>query len=591
MTRTPKFFWRAALLGLAAVAVTIGAFRPGETVSEADAAGTLPQGWPTTLQVGMMDSPGGAAAMRATAPYGFRYQYLAAGVNTGNGWANWNPNGQFVTYYIEDSVAASITPVFTYYQIFMSLPGSSGGEMDAVLANLQNDSTMVAYWNDLKLFFQRAGAFPDNKVVLHVEPDMWGYVHQRATGDNATTVGARVGGTGIAELAGLPDNMGGFAKAVVRLRDTYAPNVVLGYHMSIWGTGVDIQWSQTDNPTTDALATRAGNFYNSLGANFDITFAEFSDRDSGFKQVINGLGTTLWFDAEDFARHARFLKTFSNTVQKRVVLWQIPLGNTKMLAMNNTWNHFQDNRVEWLFDDPSRSHLSTYIDAGVVAFLFGRGADGATCACDAAYDGVTNPAPINGNTSPSLNADDDGGFFKQKAAAYYAQGAMPLSGGSPPSTSTPAPSTTATMTPTNTPTPATPTATARVATPTATTTTPTATTTATPAAGLAWTTSATTSAATVDRGTSITIAANVRASQAALALVDVEVYNTDGEKIYQRYWDGQSFKKNRTRTFRTTWQVPANLAPGVYTVKIGVFNPGWGVMHHWNNGARTFTVR
>ena len=95
----------------------------------------------------------------------------------------------------------------------------------------------------------------------------------------------------------------------------------------------------------------------------------------------------------------------------------------------------------------------------------------------------------------------------------------------------------------------------------------------------------------MDRGTSITIAANVRASQAALALVDVEVYNTDGEKIYQRYWDGQSFKKNRTRTFRTTWQVPANLAPGVYTVKIGVFSPGWGVMHHWNNGARTFTVR
>ena len=114
-----------------------------------------------------------------------------------------------------------------------------------------------------------------------------------------------------------------------------------------------------DSPTTDALATRAGNFYNSLGANFDITFAEFSDRDSGFKQVINGLGTTLWFDAEDFARHARFLKTFSNTVQKRVVLWQIPLGNTQMLAMNNTWNHFQENRVEWPFDDTSRSHLST----------------------------------------------------------------------------------------------------------------------------------------------------------------------------------------------------------------------------------------
>jgi hypothetical protein len=32
---------------------------------------------------------------------------------------------------------------------------------------------------------------------------------------------------------------------------------------------------------------------------------------------------------------------------------------------------------------------SAYARAGVVAFLFGRGANGATCACDAAKDGVT----------------------------------------------------------------------------------------------------------------------------------------------------------------------------------------------------------
>jgi len=41
-------------------------------------------------------------------------------------------------------------------------------------------------------------------------------------------------------------------------------------------------------------------------------------------------------------------------------------------------------------------------------------------------DGLTNPAPINGNTLVSLSADDDGGFFDQKAGAYYSAGAMPL---------------------------------------------------------------------------------------------------------------------------------------------------------------------
>ena len=64
--------------------------------------------------------------------------------------------------------------------------------------------------------------------------------------------------------------------------------------------------------------------------------------------------------------------------------------------------------------------------AGVIAFLFGRGADGNTCACDAAHDGVTNPAPINGNRVHSYSADDDGGFFRKQAKSYYKHKALSL---------------------------------------------------------------------------------------------------------------------------------------------------------------------
>lgn len=100
-----------------------------------------------------------------------------------------------------------------------------------------------------------------------------------------------------------------------------------------------------------------------------------------------------------------------------------------------------------------RTHLTAYRDAGVVGFLFGGGAGGVTCACDAASDGVSNPAPIAANatasegvaagTAPSLvsrngiatlvtpyAADDDGGFFRWKVWAYYHAGA--LSTGTPP---------------------------------------------------------------------------------------------------------------------------------------------------------------
>ena len=44
-------------------------------------------------------------------------------MNTGSGWATWNTNGDFARFYIEDSVANGIIPVFTYYKMFQSQPG------------------------------------------------------------------------------------------------------------------------------------------------------------------------------------------------------------------------------------------------------------------------------------------------------------------------------------------------------------------------------------------------------------------------------------------------------------------------------------
>jgi hypothetical protein len=419
----------------------------GLTLSVAQAQAPLPAAWPKQMELGMADAPGGAATMKSTAPFAFRYQYLAGGANTNSGWSTWNTNGDFAKFYIQDSMANGIIPVFTYYMMLQSSPstGSSEGARDS--SNIQNTSTMTAYYNDLKLFFQKAALFPSQPVVLHVEPDLWGYLEQLATNNDASTVAAKVSETGLAELAGLPSNVSGFARAVIKLRDTYAPNVIVGYHISVWGTGTDIALSNPPDATVDALGAKAAAFYNSLGANFDVAFSEFSDRDSGFYQYVYG-NPNAWWDSEDFRRNVKFLGDFSTATNKRIVMWQIPLGNTKMRAQNNTTGHYQDNRPEWLLDEPARTHLSAYRDAGVVAFLFGGGAGGTSCACDGQNDGVTNPAAVNGNAyvsaagtgAPSFNgttlttpyaANDDGGFFRWKAWQYYQTGAIPLPSGAP----------------------------------------------------------------------------------------------------------------------------------------------------------------
>ena len=360
----------------------------------------LPAKWPRTLQIGVADDPGGAAALRRAAPFGFRYQYLAGGVNTGSGWSTWNPNGTFASMYVADSWAHGELPVLTYYMLLQSKPGD-GDEAHADLANLRSSATMAAYWDDVQLLFQRVkGTKP---VVVHVEPDLWGYLEQ----------------------AGETSLASSFAQRWIALRDELAPNVILAYHMSGWGTKHDIVYEDPTDATVRAYAAQSASFYRALHAKFDIAFEDVSDRDAGFYAKINGNPNT-WMKPADFHRHMLYAQTFVQRAGVRMVAWQIPLGNTLMRAMNNTWDHFQDNRVQWLLGNGTRARLRAYAAAGFAGFLFGRGADGATCACDAAKDGVTNPAPIGGNTRRSLSADDDGGYFKAQVRAYYRAGALSL---------------------------------------------------------------------------------------------------------------------------------------------------------------------
>jgi hypothetical protein len=378
------------VVGLAAVLLLTGAAHVSTTKLP-----PLPARWPHTLQIGMTESPG-----ELWSPLGFRYQYLAGGVNTGQGWATWNPDGSFVTRYEQESWAHSQIPVFTYYQLLQSKPGG-GDELHADLANLQNPQTMKAYWNDVRLLFRRAHS--TNTVVVHVEPDLWGYLEQA----HATALASQ------------------FAQTWIRLRNQLAPNVVLAYHMSGWGTKHDIVYEDPPDATVRAYAAQSAAFYRSLRAKFDIAFEDFSDRDSAYYAIVEH-NPAVWFKPADFHRHLLYAQTFVRLAGVRMVAWQIPLGNTLMRAEDNTNDHYQDNRVQWLLGAGSRARLRAYVAAGFAGFMFGRGADGNTCACDAAHDGVTNPPPIDGNTRPSLSADDDGGYFKAQVRAYYREGALPL---------------------------------------------------------------------------------------------------------------------------------------------------------------------
>jgi hypothetical protein len=259
--------------------------------------------------------------------------------------------------------------VLTHYQLLQSAPAAGKSELAKELSNLRNPATMRKYWSDFTLLLRRAAqAAGGSLVVVHVEPDLWGYLEQAHAGSLART----------------------FAQHLVALRNRYARSVMLAWHLSVWGTNEDPTYSKPSIDHMDVLAAQSAAFYQSLHARFDLAFTDVADRDAGFYRVIEGNPRATW-GPDDFARENRYLAGFTQRTQLPAVLWQVPLGNA---MLNNTWGHFRDNRVQWWLGD--RQHLTDTRDAGVIGLLYGGGAAGTT------------------------SAQTDGGLFYRLARSYEA---------------------------------------------------------------------------------------------------------------------------------------------------------------------------
>jgi hypothetical protein len=381
--------------------------------------GGLPSGLPTHFSFGLGNGPGSIGWMNATASWGYRYQYLSGGANTGSGWSTWNnPAGNFALYYMQDSRNNGYVPVLTYYQIVGSTP--NGGSEDPA-SKFDNASTMNAYYADFKLLMQKAAEF-GHPVIVHVEPDLWGHC-QNAISSNPSAIPVHVASSGHADVSGLPNTLAGFARALVRLRDQNAPNAILGWHASHWAAGADLILNAAD-PVTHADATAA--FYLALGAGFDVLFHDPSDRDAGFKQAIYGDGGASWWDASDFTRYRQYLARMHLVTGLRGVLWQVPCGNTLYLSCNNSWGHYQDNRAQYFLQSGNRANIEAYAAAGVIAVLFGSTDAGTTSYLDAQGDGITNPSSVGGTSIAATTSDDDGGFLRSAADVYFDAGPVPL---------------------------------------------------------------------------------------------------------------------------------------------------------------------
>ena len=399
-------------------------------------ANALPQ---DRLHFGVASGPGDTWMAASGVPWRYRYTYLAGGVNTGSGWETWNsPSGAYATNYMNASSAAGYIPVFPYYELLQSSPSTGSTESDRDFSNLNNAATMAAYYANFKLLMQKAGAF-GNTVIVHVEPDLWGYLEQRAAGGTASALGASVASSGFVEAAGLPNTAAGFAYELLKLRDSYAPNAVLAIHASAWGSGIDIAGDTsasvnavTEADKTAAFLNSAGIASNPYGSTWDLVFNDVDDHDAGWweQQGANNQYFTHWWDPSNvkfpnFNRYLSWVSELHARTARPQVVWQVPVGNQYFLTMNNTCGHYQDNIGPYFI-----SHASVLSAAGLIAVLFGAGNSCQTNNTDLRGDGVTNNGGVPTtdlagncnacNTHASSYADDDGGYLRTFVGRYYA---------------------------------------------------------------------------------------------------------------------------------------------------------------------------
>jgi hypothetical protein len=383
--------------------------------------GLVPAGLPSTFFIGLAAAPGAQQTWVHTSgvPWAVCYQYISSGVLPSQSWVTkWGTN--FALNYATSSHAAGCIPEITYYQMVPTI-GAEGAT--AEYAALNNAATMAAYYKDFTALMQQLHQYGATALV-HVEPDLFGYLE--TLNANPALLTASVASSGNADVAGYPNTVAGFGQALLHLRSLYATNVIMAAHVSTW------LWSDSTEASLNVaqIAKNDAAFMTGLG-NWDLFFTDITDRDAAYYQLVLG-DDSHWWDATNqkypnFSRLNVWASAFTAAAQKRLVIWQIPVGNTLMETCNDTNFHYQDNREQyWLENYPNNQAISALAQAGVVGLLFGPGNSGTTDVYDGAADGMTNPAPINGNTTVSKYSDDDGGLLRLNVGKYYSGGATPL---------------------------------------------------------------------------------------------------------------------------------------------------------------------
>ena len=278
------------------------------------------------------------------------YRYLT-GLGE-DGWRGWNsPDAFYVDIVINRARRNNAIPMITYYSLAQIVEESGMGVFKS--------AKIFQYMDDLEVMFNHIAKF-DIPILVHLEPDLFGYFQKYKIDPLTTNVGNQVGTVSIA----------GMFKNILEMGKRIAPKCKIGFHASQWG-----DWFSWTDPNADVQlhAESVANYVAQFGQ-CDFITLEMSDRDAGFYEA-RGEKDRYWDETNTVLPHYNNYLDWASAVIDRTgkpgIFWQLPLGVPSDIF--GTEYHYRDNRVKYLF-----SHIEDLIATGVFGMVFGSGKKGQT---------------------------------------------------------------------------------------------------------------------------------------------------------------------------------------------------------------------
>ena len=275
-------------------------------------------------------------------------------------------------------------PVITHYQLLdrgKDAGYSGSDEHDVVIQAVQDASVMRGYYDNVQWNMESSAAF-GHPVIFQTEPDSTTWLrmfHTNETND-ANEGYVAVAASGHPDLTGLPDTIAGYAQALIRLRDLYAPdNVYMGLCEFDNRNGYNPEYSVA--------------YIESMKAQWDVLFThhvvKYSTKDEGWWEA---------YSEQDQARFVTWIQTISEATGLSYIHWQTVIGASDYGLMP---------------EYPAKERISSLVGAGSVACLFDL----------YSLDGPPHSQPWHGFASsppPSHPAYNSLDKLAERLGAYYA---------------------------------------------------------------------------------------------------------------------------------------------------------------------------